>query len=216
MKKILVMLAVTLTAYTFGQNENAKNIGVFVEKTYTDLGKTLDFKATLVESKNLTNSSVEKYLVLESKGFASSDVKSVEMDKATVNDLINSIKNLKSKYLGTQLQNSTEISITNNHGLELGAIFTYEKPTAGTTTTKKEKYYIETKEKYYEGKIVNRDGTGSYIWKEVSVTSAGKENPGKWSAFIRINNFSSKTMYAISVEDLDAFLKFLEENVSKL
>ncbi len=210
MKKVILLASLVLSAYSFAQNQ-----GAYVEKTFTDLGKILDFKASMVSIKNLGTNTSENHLVLDTKGFAASDVKFIDLTKSGVSELISTMKNMQSKYFGTPASGSVEISFTNAWGHEIGATFVLDKATATAPATKKEKYFIETKEKYYEGKIVNRDASGTYIWKEVSGTAA-KEVTGKWVPFIRLNNNNSSTTFSMSMEDYESFLKFLEENSAKL
>lgn len=216
MKKIIVIATVLFSAAVYAQTDKHTNVGTFVEKTYTDAGKVLDFKAGLLATKNLTTNAVETKLVLESKSFTSSDAKVIELDKAAVNDLLNSLKSFKTKYLGTILPANADISMTSTKGYEIGGTFTLDKPTASASTTKKEKYYVETKEKYYEGKLVNRDATGSYIWKEITTTAAPKDPTGKWAPYFKLINGFSQVTYTMTVEDLDNFIKFLEETATKL
>lgn len=215
MKKIILLVVLVSSSISFGQNESNTNVGTFVEKTSTDLGKILDFRASMLSIKNLNTNSTENRLVVETKGFASNDVKNIELDKAGVMEMINTMKNLKSKYFASLLTNNIEVSYTSPMGHEIGGTFVLDKPATTAPVTKKEKYYIDTKEKYYEGKIVNHDAGGPYIWKEVTST-ATKEVSGKWVPFIRLNNNSSKTTFNLTMEEFESFLKFLEENGTKL
>lgn len=210
MKKVILLATIIFSAVSFAQSQ-----GVLVEKTYTDLGKILGFKATMVTIKNLNTNSSENHLVLDTKGFAASDVKFIDLNKSGVSELIATMKNMQSKYFSTPASGNIEISSTNASGHEIGGVFVLDKPATTATSTKKEKYYVDTKEKYYEGKIVNHDASGTYIWKEVSGTAA-KEITGKWVPFIRLNNISSSTTFDMTTEEFESFLKFLEENTSKL
>lgn len=210
MKKVTLLATLLFSAFSFAQNK-----GAIVEKTYTDLGKILDFKATMVTVKNVNSNSSENHLVLDTKGFVASDVKFIDLNKSDAGELISMMKNMQTKYFKTPATGNIEVSFTNALGHEIGGVFVLDKPAATATTTKKEKYYIETKEKYYEGKIVNHDASGSYIWKEVSGTAA-KEITGKWVPFIRLNNISSSTTFDMTTEEFESFVKFLEENSSKL
>lgn len=45
--------------------------------------------------------------------------------------------------------------------------------------TKNEKFYVKTSEKTYEGKTVQTDAKGSYIWKKVEIVAAKTEKPEK-------------------------------------
>lgn len=201
MKKILLFAAIFTTTLSFSQ------VGVFVEKTASEIGKSGDFKLTLISSKNLKTSAVEKRVLLDSKS------SSLELNKAGLTELISTMKELKSEYMSKILTSNIEISNTGHTGVEIGASFVLDKPTTTAPVTKKEKYFIDTPEKYYEGKIVNRDATGTYIWKEVTTTAATKEQTGKWMPYVRLSN-NSKTN--LSVDEFDSLLKFLEENAAKL
>ncbi|MCE3295344.1 MAG: hypothetical protein K0R65_1058 [Crocinitomicaceae bacterium] len=210
MKKFILLVTLAISALSFAQN------GAFVEKTFTDMGKVLDFKTTMVAVKNLSTNTTVNHLTFESKGFAASDVKVMDLTKEAATEMIATMKNIKSKYFATPATaGGIEISSTNSLGHEIGATFVLDKTAATAPTTKKEKYYIETKEKYYEGKIVNHDASGSYIWKEVTGTAA-KEITGKWEPFIRLNNNSSSATVTMTMEEFDSFVKFLEENAAKM
>jgi hypothetical protein len=132
-----------------------------------------------------------------------------------LNDLIATMQELKKEYMSKILTSNIEISSANNAGFEVGASFVLDKVVAATPTTKKEKYFIDTPEKYYEGKIVNRDASGTYIWKDVTTTPAAKEQTGKWMPFIKLG-MGSKSPINLTVEEFNSFLKYLEENSSKL
>jgi hypothetical protein len=211
MKKLvfLLMLSAWSTASLFSQNS-------IKEKTSVEIGKILDFKVSVLTSKDLSNSSTDNKLVLETKSFAAADVRVVELSKSEVETIIATIGTLNSEYLSKTRTSAIEVSYLTSKGFELGAYFelVVEK-TTGTPTTKKEKYYVDTKEKYYEGKIVNSDQAGTFIWKEVQSTTV-KEPTGKWVPFVRLNNSTSKNTTTISVDELNAFAKFLTENSSKL
>lgn len=207
MKKILVLTSIFLTSISFAQ------VGVFVEKTSTEIGKSGDFKLTLVSNKNVKTAAVDNKILIEAKSLA--ETKSVELNKAGLLDLIATMQELKKEYMSKVLASNIEISSTNNAGFEVGASFVLDKPTTTTPVTKKEKYYVDTPEKYYEGKIVIRDGSGSYIWKDVTTTPVAKEQTGKWMPFIKLG-LGSKSPTALTVEEFNAFLKFLEDNSSKL
>ncbi|MGV3631329.1 MAG: hypothetical protein ACO1O6_08985 [Bacteroidota bacterium] len=208
MKKFILLATLAFSAVSFAQN------AVFVEKTFTDLGKILDFKASMVAVKNLSTNAVENHLTFESKGFAASDVKTIDLNKAAASEMIGTMKSIQSKYFATPVGGSIEISSLNSLGHEIGGIFVLDKAASTAPTTKKEKYYIDTKEKYYEGKIVNHDASGTYIWKES--TSNVKEVTGKWVPFIRLNNSSSSTTINLTMEEFESFLKFLEEQTAKM
>ncbi|MES2397816.1 MAG: hypothetical protein V4549_17520, partial [Bacteroidota bacterium] len=45
--------------------------------------------------------------------------------------------------------------------------------------TKNEKFYVKTSEKTYEGKTVQTDAKGSYIWKKVEIVAAKTEKTEK-------------------------------------
>lgn len=45
--------------------------------------------------------------------------------------------------------------------------------------TKNEKFYVKTSEKTYEGKTVQTDSKGSYIWKKVEIVATKTEKPEK-------------------------------------
>ncbi len=214
MKKITFLLFVS--TIIFG-TLNAQKSPELIEKTFTDLGKILDFKAILNSEKNLSSNTSENKLVLESKSFTSSEARFIELSKLQVAELITAMNTINSTYFSSTRKTNVEISTTSFNGLEVGCIFEVAvEKAAATAATKKEKYYIETKDKYYEGKIVNTDQSGTYIWKEVAVTSSNKEVTGKWVPFVRTLNSTSKTTTSITIDEFKAFVKFLEENVTKM
>jgi hypothetical protein len=214
MKKVAFITIVSILM--FGA-VNAQNEAVLLEKTYSDLGKILDFKASMMTVKNLSSNKSENKLVLEYKSFTSSEARYIELTKPQLAELITAMNTINSNYFNSSRKTNIEISAQAINGLEVGCIFEIAVDKAGSTAaTKREKYYIETKDKYYEGKIVNSDQSGTFIWKEVPVTSANKEVIGKWIPFIRTNNITSKTTTNLSIDEFKSLSKFLEENIPKL
>lgn len=211
MKNRLILL---VTAISFVFTVSAQNN--LVEKTFVDLGKILDFKSTLITVKDTKTNKEEKKISFESKSFTSSDAKYVELSKGEVESLIQAITTFNADYFSKSRTSAVEINFSTSKGFEIGAVYELivEKASA-TPATKKEKYYIETKEKYYEGKIVNTDQSGTFIWKEVQASTA-KEPSGKWTPYVRFVNQSSKYSSNITVDELTNFSKFLGEVITKL
>ncbi|MES2588463.1 MAG: hypothetical protein V4622_05730 [Bacteroidota bacterium] len=215
MKKIVTFLTL-VSAIVFG-TVTAQTKSGLVEKTYTDLGKVNDFKASMLTVKDLSTSSKENKLVLEYKAFGASDTRFVEFTKSELNDLVKGMTTINTTYPTAAKVANVELAYTTGKGLEIGYMFEVAvEKVASTPTTKKEKYYIETKEKYYEGKIVNSDQSGTYIWKEVSGAAVAKEVVGKWVPFIKMYNSTSKNTTSITVDEYNVLLKFFEESNAKI
>jgi hypothetical protein len=209
--KIIILSLIALISITFSQL-NAQFKSSLSEKEYSELGKILDFKGNLVTIKDLNGGETEKRIILETKSFTSAELRIIELSKKETVDVIAAMNKIKKDYLSNTFNSSIEISYSNGNGFEIGCNFELIVDKT-PVTTKKEKYYVETKEKFYEGKIVSSDQGGTYIWKEVSTT---KEQMGKWNSFIRLNNSSSQYPISISLDDFSTFLKFLEETISKM
>jgi len=216
MKKISLLLVLALTFGTI----TAQPKPLLLEKSHTDFGKILDFKASMLTLKDLNSGTTENKLILESKGFIVSDLNYISLTKNEVADLINAMNTINSSYLNVKRVSNIEILYNTGKGVEVACSFevVIEKPLTASTTTKKEKQYINTNEKSFEGKIVNVDQGGKYIWKDVVVTNTppAKEITGKWVASLNLYNTTTKNAMPLSIEDFNVFVKFLESTVSKM
>ena len=109
MKKITFLLCVS--TILFG-TLNAQKAPELIEKTYTDLGKVLDFKAIINSEKNLSSNTSENKLVLESKSFTSSEARFIELSKLQVAELITAMNTINSTYFSSTRKTNVEISTT--------------------------------------------------------------------------------------------------------
>lgn len=55
-----------------------------------------------------------------------------------------------------------------------------------TIATKNEKFYVKTSEKTYEGKTVQTDAKGSYIWKKVEIVAPKAEKKVKDNKVVKV------------------------------
>lgn len=66
-----------------------------------------------------------------------------------------------------------------------------EAPAAPTIETKNEKFYVTTKDNIYEGKNVQTDAKGTYIWKKVEIIAKNNVSEVPKEKKIKTKTYSS-------------------------
>jgi len=191
--------------------------GTLVEKTFINIGKVKDVKVTVMKIRDLNSDVIKNGLRFEyeNKGSYTSDTKIAVLDQDDIDGIVKSMNNMIVNIFNTTKTNYTEVTFKSRSGFEAGCYFSIDRGLGSNTPqTKNEKVYITTTEKMYEGKVVNHDEKGSYIWKQVAVST--DEPTGKWKAYIQIEKYISSSIVYLNTEDFKALLNLIEQARAKM
>lgn len=189
-----------------------------VEKTFTDVGKVKDIKIVIMAVKNLNANTTKNVLRIEgeTKSALTSETKIALIDYDEIEGLVKAMNSVNSSFSNVTKSGYTEISYETKKGFEVGCGFVLDKGSGSTTqVTKNEKVYITTKGKMFEGKVVNQDDNGSYIWKSITSTQT-TEAKGKWKPYLQIEKLNTGSIISLSNDDFKALILLIEEAKTKM
>lgn len=133
------------------------------------------------------------------------------IDKNELDDIITSLNTFKSYINSSKDTNYVELTFRTKDDFEI-TCFLEKIKKDNSVNTKNVKTYIDTKESFYEGKQVNKDEKGTYIWKTVSETDSDSSNNiiNKWKIVIE-SGYITKSKAYININKLDTLIEIFEQ-----
>ena len=229
MKKITLIAIATflIQGNIFSQTEvnqkenknltNAEQIsekaGSLIEKEFINIGKVKNISIKVLKIKNLTTKVTSSCLRIEYEVYLLGEKVSV-LDSDEIDGLTQSMNNMIVNIFTTKKETYTEVTFKSRTGFSVGGYFSVDKQNSKIPATKNEKVYVETKEKIFEGKVVNTDEKGNYIWKSIT-TSPTEELTGKWQTYIQHAYYNNSSVF-LNAEDFKSLLNLFEQAKLKM
>lgn len=227
MKKLTISIVISLISYTLLSQVKEKELsnaetfsnqsGSLIEKQFIPIGKIKGVEVSVMKIKDL-NSNVSKSALrfeYEYKSQYTTDSKIAVLDNDEIEGLVKSMNNMIASVFNSTRTVYTEVNFMSRTGFKAGCYFDVKKASNDAPSTKNEKFYVETKETMFEGKSVNKDEKGTYIWKAVT-TSPTTEPTGNWKAFVRLEKHDTNSQIYMSTEDFKTLFSLVEQAKAKL
>lgn len=223
---MIMMLTFNMLAQDSISNVSKSNVGKLYKSSNVSLRKEfikVDYigntSASMVkfEVLNIYNfktkikSSGVRVDIIDVDGLYTNSIKSRErisfLDKDELSDLITALKDFKSYIATAKDTNYVELTFRTLDDFEVSCFLDKIKQGDKAGASKNVKTYVDTKESMYEGKQVNKDEKGTYIWKTVTEASQGPTN--KWKISISSGDIYKAQMF-INIDKLDSLIQIFE------
>jgi hypothetical protein len=217
MKKTLLVLMLPLMfrAQTEEKQSNiekfSEQAGKLIEKNFSKIGETKFVEIEVLKVKDINagkDFSALRLIQKVSLG-AKGAINAIDQDEV---DALTKSMNAMFSIFNTTRETYTEVSFTSRSGFKVGSYYSSDK-IAPVSSSKNEKVYVETKESMFEGKVVNKDEKGSYIWKAVVKEP---ETSGKWKIYIEWELLGINATSYISIEEFKSLLSLVEQAKGKM
>jgi hypothetical protein len=217
MKKLLIILFLPLI-FKSQTEEKLSNVekfseqaGSLLEKTFLKIGSVKTLEVVVLKVKDINTGKGFSALRFEYELPYTKDQKINAVDQDEVDALTKSM-NAMFAIFNTTKENYTEVVFKSRSGFKIGSYYSSEK-TAPISSSKNEKVYVETKEAMFEGKVVNKDDKGTFIWKTVTPK---QEVNGKWVIYAEWEVYGVNPTMALSSEEFKSLLSIIEQAKTKM
>jgi hypothetical protein len=200
------------TQHSLTDTERAFEIsGLLISREFTDVG-TLEAGSKygdkcVIKTLRLYNYETETVGFVLRFGMEGTDARknglaSIELDE--VKGLIHALEKIKADIINTSPTTYTEVYYKSETGLKIGFYYSLGKIESGSSRNVKK--YIETSDATYEGKTVQKDDKGTFIWEMVST---GGSQSGNWTFFIDTDEVGTRAHY-FPVASLEQLIMLIE------